>query len=71
MTTNIISKELHDEHSAALEELEIAKRRALSTPNAVNGFTTPAELSASNEAGDALDKASEKCSEIANRIAAL
>jgi hypothetical protein len=69
MTEKMVSKELHDEFQAALEDLEVAKQAMLNAP--LGPSTTQARLAAFESLGAALDKAAARCSQVARKIAAL
>jgi hypothetical protein len=63
----MLTKELHEEFQAALEDIERLKQAM----PPLGRLPTPERLALFEEHGAALDRAEAKCSEVAHKIAAL
>ena len=63
-------QQLYQQHQAALEELEAAKRRC-HNPTLKGGITDPKALAAFTEAQDEIKRWLARCSELAHQLAAL
>ena len=71
MAAKSVSNELHEQFQAALEELDSAKQAMLKALGELRPTTSPEKLAEFSKAKDAMDKASAKCSQIAQQIAEL